>query len=217
MRWLDDEEGGLRSKIARDGRNGGMKTVCVFCGSNFGRDGVYEAAAAQVGRELAERGLRIVYGGASVGLMGALADAALAAGGEVVGVIPGALVAREIAHSALSELHHVGSMHERKQRMADLSDAFIALPGGAGTLEELFEIWTWAQLGHHAKPVGLLNVAGFFDSLIAFLDHQAGEGFMQPEHRRMLTVRDDLSDLLDEFESYSAPKVDKWIRREAQT
>jgi uncharacterized protein (TIGR00730 family) len=190
-----------------------MRSVCVFCGSNFGARPGYEQAAAHLGRTIAGRGLRLVYGGAKVGLMGALADAALAAGGDVVGVIPGALVERELAHTGLTELHPVGSMHARKAMMADLSDAFVALPGGAGTLEELFEIWTWGQLGHHAKPVGVINVEGFFDLLLRFLDHQAEERFMRSEHRAMLLVEDDPERLLDRFETYDPPHVEKWIRR----
>ena len=190
-----------------------MRTVCVFCGSNFGASEVYAEAAAATGRTIARRGVRLVYGGAKVGLMGVLADAALAAGGEVVGVIPGALVEREIAHAGLTELRTVTSMHERKATMADLSDGFMALPGGAGTLEELFEIWTWGQLGHHRKPVGILNVGGFFDALLAFLDHQAGQGFMRPEHRSMLMEEIEPGRLLDRFATYRPPAVEKWIRR----
>jgi uncharacterized protein (TIGR00730 family) len=190
-----------------------VRSICVFCGSNFGARESYERAAVDLGRTLAARGLRVVYGGAKVGLMGALADAALAAGGEVVGVIPGALVEREIAHAGLTELHPVGSMHERKAKMADLSDGFVALPGGAGTLEELFEIWTWAQLGHHRKPVGILNVDGFFDLLLSFLDRQRDERFMRAEHRAMLMVDTECGRLLDRFEAYQPPDVEKWIRR----
>jgi uncharacterized protein (TIGR00730 family) len=172
----------------------------------------YAGAARALGRAIASRGLRLVYGGAAVGLMGVLADAALAAGGEVVGVIPGALVEREIAHAGLTELHPVDSMHERKARMADLSDGFVALPGGAGTLEEFFEVWTWGQLGHHRKPVGLLNAEGFFDPLIHFLDSLERERFMRPEHRQMLIVEREPEALLDRFEDYKAPVVEKWIR-----
>jgi uncharacterized protein (TIGR00730 family) len=169
------------------------------------------AAAEATGSAIADRGLRLVYGGAHVGLMGAVADAALTAGGEVVGVMPAALIDREIAHGGLSEMHQVDSLHERKAKMADLSDAFIALPGGAGTLEEMFEVWTWGQLGYHRKPVGLLNIAGYFDSLIAFLDHQCDERFMRSEHRRMLLVGTGPRDLLDAFERYRPPQVEKWI------
>jgi len=189
-----------------------MRSICVFCGSNAGAGTGYLEAARNLGKTLAERKLQLVYGGAAVGLMGALADAALAAGGIVVGVIPEALVEREIAHPGLTELHPVSSMHERKARMADLADAFIALPGGAGTLEEFFEIWTWGQLGHHRKPVGLLNVDGFFDLLLSFLDHQCRERFMRTEHRDMLLTDTDAARLLDRFESYTPPSVEKWIR-----
>jgi len=165
-----------------------------------------------MGRAIAERGLRLVYGGADVGLMGAIADSALAAGGEVVGVIPVALVEREIAHAGLTAIHHVKSMHERKAMMADLSDAFLALPGGVGTLEELFEVWTWAQLGHHAKPVGLLNAEQYFDPLLAFIDRQCREGFMRSEHREMLVVESGPERVLQRFESYKPPSVVKWIK-----
>ena len=168
--------------------------------------------AGEVGRTIAARGIRLVYGGSRLGLMGVLADAALAAGGVVVGVIPGALVEREVAHAGLTALHQVTSMHERKAMMADLSDGFVALPGGAGTLEEFFEIWTWAQLGHHRKPVGLLNSGGFFDALLAFLDHVEGERFMRREHRDMLLVDTDPGRLLDSCDGYEPPVVEKWIR-----
>jgi uncharacterized protein (TIGR00730 family) len=189
-----------------------MRSVCVFCGSNSGARDSYVEAARSLGRTIAERKLRLIYGGAAVGLMGALADAVLAAGGTVVGVIPGVLVEREIAHPGLTELLPVSSMHERKAKMADLSDVFIALPGGAGTLEELFEVWTWGQLGHHKKPVGLLNVDGFFDELLAFIEHQCRERFMRAEHRDMLLTDTDAARLLDRFETYEAPTVEKWIR-----
>jgi uncharacterized protein (TIGR00730 family) len=189
-----------------------MRSVCVFCGSNVGARDVYSEAARDLGRTLAARRLRLVYGGAAVGLMGILADAALTAGGEVVGIMPEALIAREIAHPGLTELRSVKSMHERKAMMADLADAFVALPGGAGTLEEVFEIWTWGQLGHHKKPVGLLNVAGFFDRLLDFIDWQCREAFIREEHRDMLLVDTDPGPLLDRFETYQPPVVDKWIR-----
>ena len=191
-----------------------MKSVCVFCGSNLGARPEYGRAAEDFGRAVAARGLTLVYGGAKVGLMGMLADAALAAGGEVVGVIPAALVQREIAHDGLTALHEVESMHARKARMADLADGFVALPGGAGTLEEVFEVWTWGQLGHHEKPVGFLNAAGFFDSLLAFLDHAERERFMRPEHRAMLVVEKEPGPLLDRLAAYRAPQVTKWIARE---
>jgi uncharacterized protein (TIGR00730 family) len=191
-----------------------MRSVCVFCGSNPGARSTYAEAAEALGRTLAKRKLRLIYGGAAVGLMGVLADAALAAGGEAVGVIPVALVEREIAHTGLTELHPVKTMHERKAMMADLADAFVALPGGVGTLEELLEIWTWGQLGHHTKPVGILNAGGFFDALLAFLDFQAGELFMRREHRDMLIVESDPARLLDRCESYRQPTIEKWIRRD---
>ena len=189
-----------------------MRSVCVFCGSNRGARAVYAETARLVGSTIAQRGLKLVYGGAAVGLMGVLADAALAAGGEVVGVIPAALVKREIAHGGLTALHPVSSMHERKAMMADLSDGFIALPGGVGALEELFEVWTWGQLGHHKKPVGLLNVESFFNPLIAFLDQIESERFMRKEHREMLIVSQDPAELLDKFAAYQAPAVAKWIK-----
>lgn len=189
----------------------GMRRVCVFCGSSPGANPIYLAAAQAMGRTLAGRGLGLVYGGGSVGLMGAVADAALAAGGEVVGVIPRALQLRELAHARLTALHVVGSMHERKARMAELSDGFIALPGGMGTLEELAEMLTWAQLGLHARPVGLLDVGGYFAPLIAFFDHAVAEGFLRPEHRRLLVVGEDPGTLLDRFASWQPPPVERWI------
>ncbi|MBO9578921.1 MAG: TIGR00730 family Rossman fold protein [Microbacteriaceae bacterium] len=187
--------------------------LCVFMGSSAGRLPEYREAAELLGRSLAEAGIGLVYGGASVGLMGAVADAALAAGGEVIGVIPRALQDKEIGHTGLSALHVVGSMHERKAMMAELSDGFVALPGGAGTLEELFEVWTWAQLGHHRKPCALLNVAGYFDALGAFLDHMVAEQFVKPVHRGMLIVEDSVPALLAAVRAYEAPLVDKWIGR----
>lgn len=191
----------------------GLASVCVFCGSNFGRQPAYREAAAAFGSEIARRGLKLVYGGADVGLMGVVADAALAAGGEVVGVIPQALVEKEIAHAGLTRLETVASMHERKARMAELSDAFVALPGGPGTLEEIFEVWTWGQLGFHAKPVGFLNVAGYFDALSAFFDHAVAESFVQAPHRNMLMIHRDASEMLDALATYSAPAVEKWVGR----
>lgn len=188
-----------------------MKRICVFCGSSAGRDPRYLDAAHSVGRSLARRGIGLVYGGGSVGLMGAVADAALAAGGEVVGVIPRALQLRELAHAKLTTLHVVRSMHERKAKMAELSNAFIALPGGMGTLEEFAEILTWAQLGLHAWPCGLLDVAGYYRSLIAFFDEAAVEGFIRPEHRRLVLVAEDPDALLDQFLAWKAPPVERWI------
>lgn len=178
-----------------------MRSLCVFCGSSPGLSESYAAAARDLGRALAGRGVRVVYGGASVGLMGAVADAALAAGGEVVGVIPRHLADREVAHHGLTELHVVASMHERKALMAELSDGFVALPGGMGTLEELAEILTWAQLGLHVKPVGVLDVDGFWQPLVAWLDHAEGQGFLRPEHRALLTARADVEALLDALDA----------------
>ncbi len=163
-----------------------IRRLCVFCGSSAGREPGHRRLAEALARALAERGIGIVYGGARVGLMGALADAALAAGGEVIGVIPRALIEREIGHTGLTELRIVESMHERKALMAELADGFVALPGGVGTLEELFEVWTWAQLGLHAKPCALLDTDGFYAPLVAFLDHQVDAGFVRAAHRAML-------------------------------
>ncbi len=174
-----------------------IRSVCVFCGSRVGQRPSYLAHARLLGETLASRGIRLVYGGASVGLMGALADAALAGKGEAVGVIPEALVAREIAHASLTQLHVVKTMHQRKAKMAELSDAFIALPGGLGTLEELFEIMTWGMLGIHRKPVGLLDTDGYYQGLLRFLDHAVTEGFVDRAHAAMLVVRDSPSSLLD--------------------
>ena len=188
-----------------------LRRLCVFCGSNPGRDPRFLAAARDLGAALAGAGIGLVYGGASVGLMGAVADAVLAAGGDVVGVIPRALFDKEVAHTSLSDLRIVGSMHERKALMAELSDGFVALPGGAGTLEELFEVWTWAQLGYHAKPCGLLDVAGFYGQLVAFLDGVTAQGFMKAPHRDMLMVSETAGDLLQRFRTYRAPQVGKWI------
>jgi uncharacterized protein (TIGR00730 family) len=173
------------------------RSICVFCGSSSGVQPQYAEAARMLGREAAARDLRIVYGGASVGLMGLVADSALEQGGEVVGVIPRALVDREIAHAGLTQLLVVDTMHQRKARMAELADAFVALPGGIGTLEELFEIWTWGQLGLHAKPYGVLNTAGYYTGLFEFLDHACHEGFVRPSQRAMLHVATDARSLLD--------------------
>jgi uncharacterized protein (TIGR00730 family) len=190
-----------------------MRSVCVFCGSSPGGNPAYLAAAQAMGRQIAGRGLKLVYGGARVGLMGAVADAALAAGGDVVGVLPQALMIKEIGHPGLSRLEVVDTMHERKARMAELSDGFIALPGGAGTLEEIFEIWTWGQLGFHGKPAGFLNVAGYYDKLAGFLDHTVGEAFVKPVHRDMLIFHDDPTALLAALAAYKAPATDKWLER----
>ena len=188
-----------------------MRRVCVYCGANRGRDPAYAEAARAMGRALAQRGIELVTGGGRVGLMGVVADAALEAGGSVVGVIPQALMKRELAHAELSELIVTASMHERKAKMAELADGFIAMPGGLGTYEELFEIWTWAQLGWHGKPCGVLNAAGFYDRLVAFLDGSTEAGFLKPQHRAMLVVESDPERLIDRFEVYTAPAVTKWI------
>ena len=177
----------------------------MFCGASPGRGQGYLELAASVGAGLAERGIGVVYGGGRVGLMGALADAALAAGGEVVGVIPRRLVDRELAHPGLTELRIVGSLHERKAQMSDLADGFIALPGGLGTLEELAEVVSWAQLELHRKPIGLLGRAGYWEQLLGWLDHAVAEGFVAPHHRRLLTVDPDLGALLARFEAWPAP------------
>ena len=190
-----------------------MRRVCVFSGSSPGADLAYRAAATDLGHRLAERKVELVFGGASVGLMGAVADAALEGGGHVIGVIPQSLVEREIAHPGLGDLRVVDSMHERKAVMAELADAFVALPGGVGTLEELFEVYTWNQLGLHAKPLGLFNVRGYFDGLARFLDHATAERFVTPQHRAMLLVHEDLDELLDGLAGWAAPAQPKWIDR----
>jgi uncharacterized protein (TIGR00730 family) len=176
-----------------------LERICIFAGANAGVHDDYRQAASAVGGELAARGIAIVYGGASIGLMGAVADAALRRGGEVIGVIPNALVEREVAHPGLNELRIVESMHERKAVMGELSDAFLALPGGLGTLEELLEVATWRQLGLHAKPVGLLNVRGYYDRLDAVLDHAVTEELLKPEHRQIMLIDSDLETLLERF------------------
>jgi len=186
--------------------------LCVFCGSNPGRDPIYMDMACSLGETLARNGIELVYGGASVGLMGAMADAALANGGHVIGVMPQALVDKEIAHTGLSDLRVVGSMHERKALMAELADGFIALPGGLGTFEELFEVWTWAQLGYHKKPCALLNIGGFYDKLASFLDDVVERGFVKPVHRSMLIVESDPARLIEAIRAYEAPQVIKWIK-----
>lgn len=186
--------------------------LCVFCGSNAGQDPIYIETARSLGKALARNGIDLVYGGASVGLMGAVADSALAHGGRVIGVMPQALVDKEIAHNGLSDLRVVGSMHERKALMAELADGFIALPGGLGTFEELFEVWTWAQLGYHEKPCALLNAGGFYDKLTSFLDDVVERGFVKPVHRAMLIVESDPAALIEAIRAYEPPKVIKWIR-----
>ncbi|HMF08921.1 MAG TPA: TIGR00730 family Rossman fold protein [Thermoanaerobaculia bacterium] len=188
-----------------------LRSVCVFCGANEGSDPAYAEAARDLAAALASAGVRLVTGGGRVGLMGVVADAALAAGGEVVGVIPQALLAREMGHTGLTRLEVVETMHERKARMADLSDGFVALPGGVGTLEELFEVWTWAQLGVHEKPCGLVNVRGYYDPLLAFLDHSASEGFLRDRTRKMLIVETDPRRMLERLSAYEPPEVRRWV------
>lgn len=190
-----------------------LERVCVFAGSSPGRLAAYADCATALGRALAAEGIGVVYGGAQVGLMGLLADAALGEGGEVIGVIPQALLRREVGHSRLSELRVVASMHERKAMMAELSDAFIALPGGIGTLEELFEVLTWSQLGLHAKPCAILNVAGYYDQLLTFLAHATSERFVRAEHARMLLVDDSPQRIVERLRTYDPPRVDKWLDR----
>jgi hypothetical protein len=191
--------------------------LCIFCGSSPGARPDYAAATEELAKLLAQRGIGIVYGGASVGLMGLLADSALAAGGEVIGVIPAALQRKEIGHAGLTHLEVVSSMHERKALMAELSNGFIALPGGSGTLEELFEVFTWSQLGLHRKACALLNVAGYYAGLETFLDHAVNERFLRPEHRAMLLCEDTPEAVLDALERFEPPVVDKWLDRAAQT
>ena len=192
-------------------KNRQLKRVCVYLGSNSGFDPCFGEAADALARELAGRGIGLVFGGSNVGLMGRIANACLEAGGEVFGVIPKLLVEKEVAHPSLTEMFVVESMHERKQKMADLSDGFIALPGGLGTLEEIFEVLTWNQLGYHAKPCGLLDVKGYYTSLTEHLDHMVVQGFLVQDHRRMILTDSTPDGLLDQFETYDPPQVDKWI------
>jgi len=193
-----------------------VRRLCVFSGSSPGAHPDYLQAATELGRALAGHGIGLIYGGASVGLMGAVADAMLEAGGDAIGVIPQALVEREIAHPGLADLRVVGSMHERKALMAELADGFVALPGGMGTLEELFEVYTWTQLGLHSKPLGLVDVRSYYAQLVAFLDHAVAERFLTVEHREMLVVEQRAEALLAAFERWRAPVRTKWIDR-AQT
>ena len=188
-----------------------MRKVCVYAGSNRGVRQEYEQAARELGHELATRGLGLVYGGGSVGLMGALAEAVTAAGGEVIGVLPSALFPREVAYTNGTQFYEVKSMHERKALMADLADGFIALPGGYGTYDELFEMITWAQLGFHAKPIGLLNVAGFFNPLLTLIEHSSAEGFISPRHATLVLQQETPAALLDSLASYTpVPAGSKW-------
>ncbi len=188
-----------------------MKRLCVFAGSNTGVRAEYRTAAEALGRALAARGFGLVYGGARVGLMGALADTVLALNGDVIGVMPESLVAKEVAHTGLPDLRVVSSMHERKALMAELADGFIALPGGWGTWEEFFEVLTWAQLGLHQKPCGVLNVQGYFNPMLAAVRHSIDEGFVRQEYRSMICVASSADALLDQFASYAPPRVTKWI------
>ena len=190
-----------------------MKAVCVFCGSNTGVLPEYRLAAEMLAREIVAQDLTLVYGGGKVGLMGVIGDTAMAAGGRVIGVTPRRLVEKEVAHAGLTELHVVESMHERKAMMAELSDAFIALPGGVGTFEEFFEVLTWSQLGFHAKPCGLLNVAGYYDQLLRFLDHSVEQGFIRREHRGIVLTDTEPARLLDQLDTFRMPAVTKWIDR----
>jgi uncharacterized protein (TIGR00730 family) len=189
-----------------------MRRVCVYAGSNPGSHPDYANAARALATTLADRDIGLVYGGGRVGLMGVLADTVLAAGGEAIGVMPQALIDREIGHSGLTELKVVDSMHERKARMAELSDAFVAVPGGIGTLEELIEVYTWSQLGIHHKPCGVLNVRGYYDHLAAFLDHAVTQGFLRPQHRAVLSVASEPAELLDRLAAYEPPTVGKWTQ-----
>lgn len=190
-----------------------LRTVAVFCAANPGSDPIYAERAGAMGRFLAKSGRRLVYGGGRTGLMGALADGALAGGGEVIGIMPRHLVNLEVAHTGLTELRIVESMHERKSLLAELSDGFLAMPGGLGTLEELFEIWTWGQLGLHRKPYGVLEVNGFFAPLLVFLDHAVSSGFIRAEYRALLVVDEDPASLVMSMEGMSPPEFPRWIER----
>ncbi|MDD1637913.1 MAG: TIGR00730 family Rossman fold protein [Methylococcaceae bacterium] len=191
-----------------------INSICIYCGSSPGRLDAYASAAFSLAESLVSRNIRLVYGGASIGIMGMVADQVLKLGGQVIGVIPKALAHKEVAHHHLTELHVTQSMHERKMLMAELSDGFIALPGGIGTLEELFEIWTWAQLGFHRKPCGLLNVEGYYDSLITFLDHVLAEQFVKKHHHAMLIVETNPDALLDHYVNYQPPAVKHWVGKD---
>ena len=191
-----------------------MKRVCVFCGSSAGSQPEYRACAEELGAELTRRKIGLVYGGGNVGLMGAIADSVLESGGEAIGVIPEHLMTREIGHNRLTKLHIVRSMHERKALMADLSDAFIALPGGFGTLEEFFEVLTWSQLGLHAKPCGIANAMGYYTPLLAMLDHAVEERFLKPQNRALVIARDAPSELVQALEDWRPVHVEKWLDRD---
>jgi uncharacterized protein (TIGR00730 family) len=189
----------------------GMQRICVYTGSNKGKRPEYLQAAQALGKELAVRGWSLVYGGGHTGLMGAIADTVMAEGGEVIGVMPGAMFPEEVAHKGITKLYEVNSMHERKAMMADLADGFVTMPGGLGTYDELFEMLTWAQLGFHQKPVGLLNVSGYFDPLLSFIHHTMSEGFMHPSHAELLIHKERPADLLDSLAAYVPPALhSKW-------
>lgn len=191
-----------------------MKRITVFCGSSNGSDEIYKSHATQLGKTLAKQNIELVYGGANVGLMGAVADGVLNEGGKVIGVLPHFLKSKEIAHESLTELILVESMHERKTKMNDLCDGVIALPGGFGTLEEFFEMLTWAQLGLHKKPIAILNVDGFYDSLLTFIQTMVDKGFLKEINQQMVLVSDNIEDLLEKMKNYTAPSVGKWIDKE---
>ncbi len=191
-----------------------INSICIYCGSSPGRLEAYGLAAYALAEALVRRNIRLVYGGAGIGIMGRLADQVLKLGGQAIGVIPKALAHKEVAHKNLTQLHVTQSMHERKMLMAELSDGFIALPGGIGTLEELFEIWTWAQLGFHTKPCGLLNVEGYYDALIGFLDHVLAEQFVKKDHHAMLIVETNPDALLDHYVNYQPPAVKHWVGKD---
>lgn len=191
-----------------------LKTICVYCGSSLGKKEAYASAAKLLAESLVARNITLVYGAASIGIMGTVADQVLNLGGQVIGVIPKALAHKEITHNNLTELYVTQSMHERKMQMAELSDGFIALPGGIGTMEELFEIWTWAQLGFHKKPCGLLNIDGYYDALIQFVDHMQQEQFVKSKHHDLLMVNNDPEKLLHQFSSYIPPEITQWVQKE---
>jgi uncharacterized protein (TIGR00730 family) len=190
-----------------------MKSITVFCGSSFGTEEIYKEQAFLLGQTLAKQNIKLIYGGANVGLMGAVADGVLNAGGEAIGVLPDFLRSKEIAHLGLTELILVESMHERKTKMNDLCEGVIALPGGFGTLEELFEMMTWAQLGLHKKPIAILNINGFYDSLIELTETMVQKGFLKEVNQKMLLVSDNIDDLLNQMKNYTAPTVGKWIEK----
>jgi len=188
-----------------------LKRICVYCGSNVGNNPIYKETAVLLGQALAEHQIGLVFGGSHVGLMGAVADGVLQHGGEVIGVIPQALADKDLAHKNLTEIHVVNSMHERKALMAELSDGYIVLPGGIGSLDEFFEIWTWAQLGIHEKPCGILNVNTYYDRLLSFIDHVASQQFLHHDHRHMIIVEQNPHDLLQRFKAYEPPNIEKWF------